>query len=158
MLAEWPTFQGVATVVAGIAGFVVLAGAVGTSIAKLWQFRIVKVLAYPLTFPFAAVLDAVNVRRVATYQTRLVTGLTTDAARAEIVQVVATVIEGQVERLMQPNGGNSVADVSTKVDKVAAQVAELDAQLSAHLAESRDHGQRLDRRLDEIAELVTRPT
>lgn len=130
---DWPTFQGLATVAGGIAGFVIVAGAATTALGRLWRYRFVRIVCAPVTFPTRAVKLAVI-----------------EAASVTAEAFVRPIVADEVNRLMTPNGGNSVADVSRKVDVLAAAVEHLTAEFHEHKATSYERSDALEAKIDEL--------
>lgn len=130
---DWPTFQGLTTVAGGIAGFVILTAAVTTALGRLWRYRFVRIICAPVTFPTKAVKMAII-----------------EAASVTAEAFVRPIVADEVDRLMTPNGGNSVADVSRKVDVLATAVERLTAEFHEHKATSYERREMLEAKIDEM--------
>ncbi|MDZ7732190.1 MAG: hypothetical protein U5R31_02980 [Acidimicrobiia bacterium] len=122
------TWQAIGTVTIGILTAVVMLSAAVTGMARLWRYPIVRWVATPVTFTIGAIWDAWDQRRY-------------DALADKIRPIIAD----EVDRLMQPNGGNSVADVSEKVDEVKQ-------TLDRHIEWSTTRHAELDEVVDQIHE------
>lgn len=152
---DWPTFQGLATVAGGIAGFVILFASAAGAAARLWQYRVIRAVCWPIRFVAVAVSQSARAR---THQ--IIDDVVRPVVRSEIDQAidgrVPAIVANEVHTLMVPNGGNSVADVSAKVSHLESQVGQLAMRLDRHLDESNDRAAELSRSLRELTVAVLR--
>lgn len=113
------TLQAVATIVAGILTSVVLVGAATSAAVKLWRYRVVRILSAPVTISLTALWLAWANRRRELFDEKVVVAVAEDERIAGIIrEVTGEVIEEQMGRLFQPNGGASLHDLSQRFTEV----------------------------------------
>lgn len=134
---NWPTFQGLATVAGGIAGFVILAAAAASAIARLWRYRVVRLMFWPVTFTALAMRTATAI-----------------GSKELAEKFLRPIVRDEVGVLMKPNGGNSVADVSAKVQHLEGEITKIGARLDEHLTTSDDRAAEISRRLGALTSAI----